>query len=173
MDEVLLRDPVDLAAVVAWIHEGSQANTRRQPGAMAGDLTIKLCDTSERKIIRLDRFIERQLRKLGHQGPVPADGTLDQTRMGKPVNPALAGITGRRREHEREIRRFARLSEAPFDCKDELVGCAYPNEAGNGDGIPVPNNSGCFGRRDDLVLHRSPSPCSIPLRQPIGDAWPQ
>ena len=82
-DEVLLGPVVELAAAVARIDEGAEADARDMPGPMRGDVAEQMRDHALRQIVGLDLVGDGEVLQLRHETPMAADDPLDQARWAR------------------------------------------------------------------------------------------
>ena len=68
-------------------------------------VTIEVRDGAQRKVVRLDLVVGRQLGQLRHQRPVAADRPLDQPGPRQSIQPELLAVTRRGSEDERQVAR--------------------------------------------------------------------
>ena len=71
---------VELAAAVARVDEGAEADPAQVPGLAAGDVAEQVRDHALRQVVGLDLVVDRELLQLRHQAPVAADRALHQSR---------------------------------------------------------------------------------------------
>ena len=154
-DQVLGGARVELAAAVARIDEGAQADAAEVPGLAGGDVAEQVRDHALRQVVGLDLVVHRQLLQLRHQAPVAADDALDQALVAEVVEAALlavalAGGVDQRQVARRPRRR--RRQEALLQRHGDVLGEADADEAAGGDGVAVADQRHRLGGADDLAL---------------------
>ena len=81
-DELLGRGGVDLAARLARVDEGAQADLGEGAGLAGGDVAVEVRDHALRQVVGLDPVLDRQPADLGDQPPMAADDALRAARHG-------------------------------------------------------------------------------------------
>jgi hypothetical protein len=91
-DEVVLRRRVDLAAAVARVDEGAEADPAEGSGLAGGDVAEHVRDDALRQVVRLDLARDRELLQLGDEPPVAADDALDEAAVAEVVEAARLAV---------------------------------------------------------------------------------
>ena len=126
---------VELAAALARVDEGAEADPAEQAGTPAGDLAEQLRDAAQRQVPGLDQAVGRHLAELGHQRPMPADRAPDQPVMRQAVEAPVLAVAGCRREQQAEVARLAGGEEPLLQCREDRIGRADADEARGGDHV--------------------------------------
>src|SRR5205085_11666758 len=84
--------PVDLAATVARIDEGAEADAAARAGLARRDIAEQVRDHPLRQVVGLDLAGDGERLELRHQAPVPADHALDQPAVPEVVEPARLAV---------------------------------------------------------------------------------
>ena len=157
-DQVFGGAMIDLAALLARIDEGSQADFGKSASPMPGDVAKKLGHRSQRQVVGLDTAFHSHGGKFGHQTPMATDCALYQAIARQAIQTAVLAVTGRGGKQQGQVTRRTRLRESLLERRDQLVGRAATDEAGAGDSVAVANDGDSVGGRNDLVFHRASVP---------------
>ena len=107
LDHVLSRAGVELAAAVARIDEGAQADAREMAGPVRRDVAKQMGDDALRQIIGLDLVGDRELLQFGREAPMAADDALDQSVMREMIEAAMLAVALPRGIDQRQVARLA------------------------------------------------------------------
>jgi len=102
-NEILMRAPVDAAALLARVNERAQADLGERAGTMACNVAKELRQRSEREVVSLDAAFDRHRRELRHETPMSTDRPPDETCARQAIEAPRLAITRRRRKNQREI----------------------------------------------------------------------
>ena len=152
-DEIARADRVELAATLARVDEGAEADPAEQAGAAAGDLAKQLRDAAQGQVPGLDQAVGRHLAELGHQGPMATDGAPDQPVMREAIEPSLLAVAGGGGEQQAEVARLAGGQEALLQGHEDRVGRADADEARGRHHVARPDDRDRLGRTHHLVAH--------------------
>ena len=111
-DEILGGGGVDLAAALARVDEGAQADLGEGAGLAGGDVAVEVRDAALRQVVGLDPVLDREPADLGDQPPMAADDALREPVMAQPVQPLLLAVALPRREQQGQVARLAGRDEA-------------------------------------------------------------
>ena len=103
------------AAAVSRVGEGAEADMGDQPRAAGADLAQQQHDRPGGQRIGLDRLRLGQRLHARRPGPVAADHALDQTLMGKAVEPAFLGVADAECMDQGQAARMSRCQEPALD----------------------------------------------------------
>ena len=159
-DEVLGGARVDLAAAVARIDEGAQADARDMARPVRGDVAEQVRDHALRQVVGLDLVGDGELLQLRHQAPMAADDALDQALMAEMIEPALlavalaGGIDERQvaRMPARRVRLVARGNERSSSATAMSSAKPMPTKPPVATRVAVADQAHRFGALDDLAF---------------------
>ena len=162
LDEVLLRNAVDLPPAQARIDERAESDGRHEPRFACGRVAEELGDHALGQVVRFDLVLDREPLELRRETPVPADRALDEALVCDVVDAALfhvaltGGIDQRQVARLSEARRALALAfeEALLERNGDVLCEADPEEPGDGDRVSVDDQTDGLGGRDDLVASR-------------------
>ena len=157
-NEIFLGAFVDLAAAVARVDEGTEADAREMSGAPGGDIAEEMRDDALREIVGLNLVRDREALQLGYQSPVPPNHTLDQALMAKVIEAALLSVALTRGVDECEVPRFVFCPDVllvlrqveRLESDGDLFGKADADKASRRDGIVLADQPHGFLCADDL-----------------------
>ena len=105
-NEIFLGAFVDLAAAVARVDEGAEADAREMSGPPGRDVAEEMRDDALREVVGLNLVRDREALQLGHEPPVPPNHTLDQTFVTEVIEATLLSVALTGGIDEREISRL-------------------------------------------------------------------
>ena len=155
LDEVLGGAGVDLAAAVARIDEGVEADARDGARLAGGDVAEEVRDHPLRQVVRLDLVLEREALELRAKPPMPADHPPHQPFVAEVVEAALLPVALAGGVDQRQVARpsVPRGSAVSSSVRDRF-GEADADEAAGGDGGAVADEPDRLLGGDDLVPPR-------------------
>src|SRR5205807_759072 len=92
LNHILGAAGVELAAAIARIDKGADADPRDVAGAPRRDIAKQMGDDALRQIIGLDPIRYRELLQFGGETPVAADDAPDQPLMRKMIEAAMLAV---------------------------------------------------------------------------------
>ena len=166
-DQILVRRRIDLAAAVARVDEGAQADPAQRSRLAGGDVAEQVRDHSLRQVVGLDVAVDREHLELGHQAPVAADDALEKAVMAEVVQAARLAVAlpGGVDQGQRARRAAAGLGlggkEALLEREGDAFGKADADEAAGRDGVAVVDQAHRLRGADDLVARRGVRPGGV------------
>ena len=158
--DVFRRARIELAAAVARIDEGSEADARDMARPVRRDVTEEVRDHALRQIIGLDLVLHREALDFRDEAPMAADHAPDEAGMAEMIEAAFLAVALASRVDEREIARMAglraflvaRAEKSLLQRDRDLLGETDADEAAGRDRVAVAYEFYRIRRGDDLSL---------------------
>ena len=154
LDQILLGHIVELAAAVARVGKGLEADVGDRANVVRRDIAVHMRNNALRQVVRLDLVGQRQLSQTGRAVPVAANDALYHALVAVVVAAGAVAVALAGREEQRQIVRMAGLQKALFQRLGQGLRTGAGDEAAGGDRVAVLYfQGGLFCRDNAYFLH--------------------
>ena len=152
--EVFLGNVVELAAAVARVSKGLQADVGDGADVVSGNITVHMRNDALRQVVSLDLVVQSELAQTGSTVPVTADNALDHAFVTVVVAAGTVAVALTCCEEQGQILRMTGLQKTLLKSLGQgLRACAGYETAGS-DGVAVLNlESGLLCGDNAYFLH--------------------
>ena len=154
LDQIFLGYVVELAAAVARVNEGLQADMGDRADVVRGDIAVHVRDNALRQVVGFNLVVQRQLTQTGRAVPVAADDALDHALMAVVVAAGAVTVALTGCKEQGQVVRVAGLKETLFQRLGQGFRAGAADKTAGGDGVAVLNlERGLFRRDNAYFLH--------------------
>ena len=150
--QIFLGNVVQLAAAVARVSEGLQANVSDGADVVSSDIAVHVRDNALRQVVSLDLVVQSQLAELRSTVPVAADNALNHAFMTVMVTAGAIAVALTGCKEQGQVLRVAGLKKTLLESLGQGLRASTGYETAGSNGIAVLNLQGSLLRGDDAYF---------------------